>query len=120
MRTDNGTEYETNEFKNFCREAGIKRETTTVYTPKQNGIAERKNMTIMEATYAMLCNQGLPKFLWGEAANTAVYIQNRCLHSALESKTPEEVSLVRNLTSHILEFLDVLFIFMCRKRRGGS
>ena len=32
LRTDNGTEYETNEFNNFCREAGIKRETTTVYT----------------------------------------------------------------------------------------
>ena len=45
----------------------------------------------MEATHAMLCDQGLPKFLWGEAANTAVYIQNRCPHSALESKTPEEV-----------------------------
>ena len=33
LRIDNGTEYETNEFKKFCREAGIKRETTTVYTP---------------------------------------------------------------------------------------
>ena len=32
LRTDNGTEYEMNESKNFCREAGIKRETTTVYT----------------------------------------------------------------------------------------
>ena len=40
LRTDNGTEYETNEFKNFCREAGIKRETTTVYTPEQNGVVE--------------------------------------------------------------------------------
>ena len=39
-RTDNGTEYEMNEFKNFCREAGIKRETTTVYTPEQIGVAE--------------------------------------------------------------------------------
>ena len=45
----------------------------------------------MEAARAMLCDQGLPKFLWGEAANTTVYIQNRCPHSALESKTPEEV-----------------------------
>jgi len=91
LRTDNGTEYESNEFKDFCREAGIKRETTTAYTPEQNGVAERKNRTIVEAARAMLCDQGLPKFLWGEAANTAVYIQNRCPHSALDSKTPEEV-----------------------------
>ena len=76
LRTDNGTEYESNEFKNFCREAGIKRETTTAYTLEQNGVAERKNRTIVEAARAMLCDQDLPKFLWGEAANTIVYIQN--------------------------------------------
>ena len=40
LRTDNGTEYETNGFKDFCREAGIMRETTTVYTPEQNGVVE--------------------------------------------------------------------------------
>ena len=72
LRTDNGTEYETNKFKNFCREAGIKRETTTVYTPEQNGVAERKSRTIVEVARAMLCDQGLPKFLWGEVANIVV------------------------------------------------
>jgi len=56
LRTDNGTEYESNEFKDFCREAGIKRETTTAYTPEQNGVAERKNRTIVEAAHAMLCD----------------------------------------------------------------
>ena len=57
-------------------EAGIKRETTTPYTPEQNGVAERKNRTIMEAVRAMLHDQSLPKFLWAEAANIAVYVQN--------------------------------------------
>ena len=74
LRTDNGIEYEMNKFKKFCREAGIKRETTTVFTPEQNGVVERKNMTIVETARAMLCDHDLPKFLWGEAANTAVYI----------------------------------------------
>ena len=45
----------------------------------------------MEAARAMLYNQGLPKFLWGEAADIVVYVQNRCPHSALDSKSPEEV-----------------------------
>ena len=76
LMTNNGIGYEMNKFKNFCREAGIKRETTTVYTPEQNGVAQRKNRTIVEVVRAMLCDQGLPKFLWGEAANTVVYIQN--------------------------------------------
>jgi len=71
-------------------EVGIKRETTTPYTPEQNGVAERKNRTIMEAVRAMLHDQSLPKFLWAEAANTTVYVQNRCPHQALGSKTPEE------------------------------
>ena len=43
LRTDNGTEYESNEFNDYCREVGIKRETTTAYTSEQNGVAERKN-----------------------------------------------------------------------------
>jgi len=91
LRTDNQTEYESNEFKNYCREAGNKRETTTAYTPEQNSVAERKNRSIVEATRAMLHDQSLPKFLWLEAANTVVYVQNRYPHQALDSKTPEEV-----------------------------
>ena len=54
-------------------------------------VAERKNRTIIEATRAMLHDQGLLKFLWGEAANIAVYVQNRNPHQALDFKTLEEV-----------------------------
>ena len=54
LRADNGTEYESNEFHDFCNEAGIKRETTTPYTPKKNGVVERKNHTIVEAIRSML------------------------------------------------------------------
>ena len=53
LRTDNGIEYESNESNDFCREADIKKETTTAHTPEQNGVAERKNMTIVEAACAM-------------------------------------------------------------------
>ena len=76
LRTDNGTKYESNEFHDFCKEAGIKRETTIPYTPEQNGVAERKNRTIVGVVCAMLHDQRLSKFLWVEAANTAVYVQN--------------------------------------------
>ena len=91
LSTDNGTEYESNEFHDFCKEVGIKRETTTPYTPEQNGVAERKNRTIMEVVCAILHDQRLPKFLWAEATNTAVYVQNRCPHQALGSETPKEM-----------------------------
>ena len=63
LRTDNGTEYESNEFNDFCSEVGIKRETTTLYTSEPNGVVERKNRTIVEDARTMLCDQGLSKFL---------------------------------------------------------
>jgi len=91
LRTDNGTKNESNEFHDFCKEAGIKRENKTPYAPEQNGVAKRKNRTIVEAVCAMLHDQRIPKFLWAEAANTVVYVQNRCPHQALDSKTPEEM-----------------------------
>jgi len=71
-------------------EASIKRETTTPHTPEQNGVAGRKNHTIVEDVRAMLHDQRLLKFLWDETTKTVVYVQNRCPHQALGSKTPEE------------------------------
>jgi hypothetical protein len=59
LRSDNGGEYTSKEFKYFCREVGIKREITTPYNPQHNGVAKRKNISIVEATKAMIHDQGL-------------------------------------------------------------
>ena len=48
LRSDNGGEYTSKEFEAFYKEVGIKREITTPYNPQQNGVAERKNITIMK------------------------------------------------------------------------
>jgi hypothetical protein len=48
LRSDNGGEYTSKEFVSFCRDVGIKRELTTPYNPQQNGVAERKNRTMLE------------------------------------------------------------------------
>jgi hypothetical protein len=61
------------------------------YNPQQNGVVERKNMTICEAMKAMMFDQDLPNYLWAEATSTFVYIQNRCPHDILKENTPEEV-----------------------------
>ena len=91
FRSDNGGEFTSNEFRELCKESGIKRELSTPYNPQQNGIAERKNRTIMEAARAMLHDQDLPMHLWEKVARIAVYVQNRTPHRVLEYKTPEEV-----------------------------
>ena len=61
------------------------------YTLEQNGVAHRKNRSIMEVARAMLHDQKLPKFLWAEVTNTTLYVQNRLSHQTLDNKTPEEV-----------------------------
>ena len=63
---------------------------TTPQNPQQNGVAKRKNITIVGAAWAMLHDQERPLHLWVEACNTTVYLHNRSLHHILGMKTPEE------------------------------
>nr|GEW42802.1 hypothetical protein [Tanacetum cinerariifolium] len=48
IRCDNGTEFKNKFIDDFCREKGIKREYSVARTPQQNGVAERRNMTLIE------------------------------------------------------------------------
>jgi transposase InsO family protein len=74
LRSDNGGEFTLDEFKSFCKEVGIKRELSTPYNLQHNGVAERKNRTIMEAMKAMIHDQDLSMHLWAEVARIAVYV----------------------------------------------
>ena len=89
LRSDNGGEYTSRYFSDFCIEAGIKREYIVPYNPQQNGVAERKNRTIIETTKAMIHDQNLPMILWAEASMTTVYVQNKSPHQILKNITPE-------------------------------
>lgn len=91
LRTDNGLEFVSEQFNEFCRKLGTKRHRTVAATPQQNGIAEMMNRTILEQVRCMLLSAGLPKAFWGEAATTAVYLINRCPSSATGFKTPIEL-----------------------------
>ena len=61
-------------------------ELTTPYNPQQNGVEERKNRSIMEASKEMIHYQDLPMHLWAKEARTTVYVQNRISHNALGNK----------------------------------
>jgi len=54
LRSDNGVEYASNDFKYFCKEEGIKRESTISYKPKKNGVAERKKQSIINSSRVMI------------------------------------------------------------------
>nr|GEZ41310.1 hypothetical protein [Tanacetum cinerariifolium] len=69
----------------------IKREFNVPRTPQQNGIAERKNRTLIEAARTLLVDSLLPIPFWAEAVNTACYVQNRVLVTKPHNKTPYEL-----------------------------
>ena len=77
IRCDNGTEFKNRVMDDFCREKGIKREFSVARNPQQNGVAERRNRTLIEDARTMLADSKLPVTFWAEAVNTACYIQNR-------------------------------------------
>ncbi|GJU21377.1 ribonuclease H-like domain-containing protein [Tanacetum coccineum] len=72
IRCDNGTEFKNKEMNQFCEMKGIKREFSVAKTPQQNGIAERKNKTLIEAARTMLADSKLPTTFWTKAVNTAL------------------------------------------------
>ena len=118
FRSDNGAEFILNEFKALCKDSGIKRELTTPYNPQHNGVVERKNKTIMEATRAMIHDQDLPLHLWAEAVRTTVYVQNRTAHRVLKNKTPEEVfSGKKPEVNHLRIFSCPVYIHIPKEKR---
>ncbi|GJS20474.1 putative ribonuclease H-like domain-containing protein [Tanacetum coccineum] len=73
IRSDNGTEFKNKDVIEFYGSKGIKRESSNARTPQQNGVAERKNRTLIEAARTMLADSCLTHF-WAEAVSNAVYV----------------------------------------------
>ncbi|GJS37675.1 retrovirus-related pol polyprotein from transposon TNT 1-94, partial [Tanacetum coccineum] len=91
IRCDNGTEFKNRDIIEFCGSKGIKREYSNARTPQQNGVAERKNKTLIEAARTMLADSFLPNTFWAEAVSTACYVLNRVLVTKPQNKTPYEL-----------------------------
>ncbi|GJX48191.1 ribonuclease H-like domain-containing protein [Tanacetum coccineum] len=96
IRCDHGTEFKNQLMNEFCAKKGIKREYSIARTPQQNGVAERKNRTLIEAARTMLADSLLPIQFWAEAVNTACYVLNRVLVTKPQLKTPYEILMGRS------------------------
>ncbi|GJS15128.1 putative ribonuclease H-like domain-containing protein [Tanacetum coccineum] len=128
IRSDNGTEFKNRDVIEFCGLKGIKREYSNARTPQQNGVAERKNRTLIEAARTMLADSFLPNTFWAEAVSTACYVLNRVLVTKPHNKTPYElltgktpiISYIRPFGCHvtILNTIDHLGKFVGKSDEG--
>ncbi|KAL4567103.1 hypothetical protein LXL04_022677 [Taraxacum kok-saghyz] len=91
LRSDRGGEFTSNEFNEYCETHGIERQLTAAYTPQQNGVAERRNRTLMNMVRCLLIEKNMPKYFWSEAARWAYHVLNRCMSRSLDDKVPEEM-----------------------------
>nr|GEU35009.1 ribonuclease H-like domain-containing protein [Tanacetum cinerariifolium] len=112
IRSDNGTEFKNRVMSEFCEKKAIKKEFSVARTPQQNGVAERRNKTLIEAAKTMLADSKLPTIFWAKAVNTTCYVQNRVLVVKLHNKNPYEIfrgrtpalSFIRQFRCHVTIF----------------
>jgi transposase InsO family protein len=79
LRFDNGGEFTSKEFMEYCSKHGIKRKFSIVRIHQQNGVVERKNMTLEEMDRTMLMDSKLTDIFWTHEVHTSVHIQNRVI-----------------------------------------
>ncbi|GJU93658.1 retrovirus-related pol polyprotein from transposon TNT 1-94 [Tanacetum coccineum] len=114
IRSDNETEFKNKVMDDFCREKGIKREYSVARTPQQNGVAERRNRTLIEAARTMLA--GLYSYLHilgVEAVSTTCYVKH--VEYLMLNASPFEVMFEKEdngLGSQCLTFIHGLCINM--------
>nr|GEW98127.1 retrovirus-related Pol polyprotein from transposon TNT 1-94 [Tanacetum cinerariifolium] len=71
IRTDNGIEFKNQVLKVYFDSVGISHQMSSVRTPQQNRLVERRNRTLVEAARTMLIFSRAPLFLCAEAIATA-------------------------------------------------
>ncbi|GJY98958.1 retrovirus-related pol polyprotein from transposon TNT 1-94 [Tanacetum coccineum] len=91
IRTDNGTKFDNQTLREYYKKVGISHETSVARSPRQNGVIERCNRTLIEAARIMLIYVKALLFLWTETVATACYTQNRSIVCLRYGKTPYEL-----------------------------
>ncbi|GJS82857.1 retrovirus-related pol polyprotein from transposon TNT 1-94 [Tanacetum coccineum] len=91
VRTDNGTEFNNQVLKEYFDSVGISHQSSSVRTPQQNRVLERRNRTLVEDARTMLIFSCASLFLWAEAIAIACYSQNRSIIHRRFNKTPYEL-----------------------------
>nr|GEY43927.1 retrovirus-related Pol polyprotein from transposon TNT 1-94 [Tanacetum cinerariifolium] len=90
------------------KHVGISHQVSSIRTPQQNGVVERKNRTLVEAARTMMIFSRAPLFLWDEAIATAYFTQNRFIIHRRFNKTQYELINGRKLDISFLHVFGAL------------
>jgi transposase InsO family protein len=119
IRSDNGTEFKNSQIEGFLKDEGIKHEFSSPYTPQQNGVAERKNRTLLDMARTMFDEYKTLDRFWAEAVNTACYSINRLyLHRILKKTSYELLTGEKPNVSYFRVFGSKCFILVKRGRKS--
>lgn len=119
LRTDNGGEYTSKAFSDFCSFKGITRELTPPYTPQRNGVAERRNRSLLDITRCLLLDKALPGHLWGEAVKAAGDILNLRSTKKHPDMTPNELFFGKKPSiAHLCIFGSPVFAHVPKTKRS--
>jgi transposase InsO family protein len=105
IHSDNGTEFSSASFNQFCHEHGVDQQFSTLIVPQQNGVMERKNHTLVKRARMMLDEHRTPRCFWAKAISTACYISNQIFLRSILNLTPFELCFGCNPSvSHLRPF----------------
>ena len=117
--SDQGGEYKKGGFIKYCKDHGIVQQFIVPHTPQQNGVAERKNRTLVDCARSMLKGRNLSNGIWAKAINTAIYLKNRSPTKSIDYKTPFQVLFVfKPAVSHFRVFGCKAFVHVAKENRN--
>jgi hypothetical protein len=118
LRSDNGGEYCSKEFDDYCSYHGIRREKTVPITPQEKGVSERMNRTIMKHARSMRLHAGFPLQFWADVVDIVFYLINKGPSSSLDGIIPEEEWTGKKLNySFFLNFGCEAFVHIDKENR---
>ncbi|GAA0156904.1 hypothetical protein LIER_14287 [Lithospermum erythrorhizon] len=106
LRTNNGSEFLSNDFQAYISDLGVLHYKSCVYTPQENGVVQRKHQHLLQVARSLMIQSFLPQSFWGYAVLTTTYIINRLPTSMLNWKSPYEVLCGKTADiSHLRSFI---------------
>jgi transposase InsO family protein len=86
IRSDNGSEFRNSRFETFCHDFALAHQFSSLYTPPQNGVVERKNRTLCEMARRMLDEHRTLRRYWAEVVNMRAMCQTGCTSECIRRK----------------------------------